>query len=201
MTRATIRTQTRRPYRCMLRHWVTVGLLTLAAIVMTRAAHTQEPAPSAVNLGKQVSVLDKFKDCSAELWFDEKRQRLMGSGLDVPVPKQAIKDIPGRYVTIKVRGTFHGFAVEWLLVPMTPQRNDHSGQNSMGVHAKIGDLRTALSEKWGAKFVKSVPDGPAPKGLAFFSDPPQWRPALVSSSHTASRSSIDCAFVFGGKNK
>jgi hypothetical protein len=176
---------------------VAIGLAA-AAFLLPRTALSQQDArrqASSLDFAPHAAFLDKFKDCSADLWFDRKRGFLMGSGLELAVPRQAVRTVGhDRYVTIAIRAGFHGFSTEWLFVPAFPERPYESRQNSLGLRGNIADVRDALAKTWSARFVKGVPEGPDihPDAVAYFSDPPKRRPSLTSESDKALRTVIAC---------
>jgi hypothetical protein len=157
----------------------------------------------ALDLSRRPDILDRFKDCSTQFWFDKKRGLLVGAGLALDVPKSSVTAHRDNYVRIKTNGPLHGFTTEWLFVPGFPFGGDGWQQNSVSLSGKIEDVRNALINSWGLSFAKGTPEGPDvdPKAIAYFSVPPKGRPSLVAKSPNAKRTTINCPVRRMGSTK
>ena len=140
--------------------------------------------------------LDHFSDCSLRLWYDPRRSRLLGRGIDVAVPRNAVLSVNERYATIAVTAVLHGLSVDQVFVPAFPlQTANQAEQNSLHLRANIEAARASLSAAWSIEFVKGTPEGPAPneKEVAYFSSSPRFRPYLHAPSPDAAHTSVHCA--------
>jgi hypothetical protein len=149
-----------------------------------------------MDFASHTAILDKFQDCSAGLWFDRQRSVLTGSGLKLVIPRRAIRSVRDQYVTIGIRARFKGFATESLFIPVSPLPAGAASQNSVRLKGNISGVRAALENSWRTTFAKGVPEGPhiPREAVAYFSQPPEYRPFLEAQSATARSTTVTCTF-------
>ena len=200
----------------LLRACLAVSLTLFVGVASaTQAESSSKPASGARADGK-VAVLDltgheevfeKFKDCSAHLWFDRQHSVLIGSGLKLSVPKRAVNIGNSGDASMRVKGGFHGFPVEKILVPTDISRIGVHHENRVVLRGKVNEVRDRLAKTWGIKFNKGEPMAmdPDPEWVAYYlelaDDPLSIELSLDSLSLTAPITSLTCRFLLDGETK
>jgi hypothetical protein len=141
-------------------------------------------------------ILDRLRDCSMRLWYDQDRRKLVGEGADILVPKGAVVKVKDRHATISVTATLHGIPATQLFVPTYPFESvNGSGQIWLRMSSNIETLKSKLQSAWNREFVRGEPEGPDPdpNEITYYSRDNAFHPYLSAATSSARVSWLYCA--------
>jgi hypothetical protein len=141
-------------------------------------------------------ILDRLRDCSMRLWYDQDRRKLVGEGADILVPKDAVVKIKDRHATISVTATLYGIPATQLFVPTYPFGSENgSDQIWLRMSSNIETLKSKLQSAWNLEFVKGEPEGPDtnPNEITYYSRGIAYLPYLSAATPSARVSWLSCA--------
>lgn len=141
-------------------------------------------------------ILNRLRDCSMRLWYDQDRRKLVGEGADILVPKGALIKVMDRHATISITSTLHGIPATQLFVPTFPFESvNGSDQVSLRMSSNIETLKSKLQLVWDREFVRGEAEGPDPdpNEITYYYRDIAYHPSLSATTSSARVSWLNCA--------
>jgi hypothetical protein len=169
---------------------VLLGICTCGALYQNAGAADQASAHVSSE------TLDRLRDCSMRLWYDQDRRALVGEGADILVPKGALVKIKERHATISITATLHEIPATQLFVPTYSFESvNGSDQIQLRMSSNIETLKSKLQSAWNLEFVRGEPEGPDPdpNEITYYSRDIAFLPYLSAATRSARVSWLSCA--------
>lgn len=113
--------------------------------------------PQALEERKEINavLLDRFKDCSIDLRYENENRKLMSPTHQISERKIAAR-IKDGYASIYIRLSFHNLHVRQITLPT---RGAVYTQYRLQIEAPPAYVRKALQQAWNVEFEETGPDG------------------------------------------